>query len=340
MRRLGILLFFVLPVAVCAQTFDPFAQDAGASAIRKTPTLSETFLGFEHQAQNSIFADSDDWYQQENPQNDGTVILSERLPPPSTFRNTLTFSEAFLRFGNKEVDRVFTDFGNLYQKNNLKNYGVALLGAGLMANTRADGDFQEWYGKRVRCNFTKELKEFSKIFGEGKYFIPVTIASAFTYRFLQEKYRYDSRRDRPYLFLELTDRSMRGYFVGFPALLAVQLATGGDRPESGSSYWHPFQNDHGASGHAFIGAIPFITAAQMTDRPCLKGLYYTLSTFPAWSRVNDDAHYLSQVLLGWYLAYLSARSVAATEGVKLPRGLTIFPVTEKNAVGIGLYYQR
>jgi membrane-associated phospholipid phosphatase len=95
------------------------------------------------------------------------------------------------------------------------------------------------------------------------------------------------------------------------------------------------------SGHAFIGAVPFITAAQMTDKIWAKGLFYTLSTIPGWSRVNDNAHYLSQVLLGWYLGYLSVRSVSATEGLKpLPRGLTIFPIADGNAVGMGLIYRR
>jgi hypothetical protein len=83
-----------------------------------------------------------------------------------------------------------------------------------------------------------------------------------------------------------------------------------------------------------------MTAAQMSDKPCVKGLFYALSTFPAWSRVNDDAHYLSQALLGWYLAYLSVRAVSATEGHgKLPRGLTLFPVCGDGSVGIGLLYQ-
>jgi membrane-associated phospholipid phosphatase len=108
----------------------------------------------------------------------------------------------------------------------------------------------------------------------------------------------------------------------------------------GPSYWQPFRHANAVSGHAFMGAVPFITAAQMTDRPCVKGLLYALSGFTAWSRVNDDAHYLSQVLLGWYVAYLSVRAVSTTEAKSLlPRGLTIFPVSESGSAGIGLYYQ-
>ena len=248
-----------------------------------------------------------------------------------------TFPEAFRQFGNRERDRIFSDFGNLYNRNNVQNFGVALLGTGVMANTTIDDKFQHWHAKQTLSGFSQELSEFSKVFGEGKYFIPVMVTSAITYRFWQEK-----RGGLPECtFGEFTDRTMRGYFVGFPMLLTMQSVLGGDRPNGdGGSYWKPFQQNHGVSGHAFIGAIPFMTAAQMTDKPLVKGLCYTLSVLPAWSRVNDDAHYLSQAMLGWYLAYLSVRAVSQTESrSRLPRGLTIFPVNEVSAVGIGLHYQ-
>ena len=263
---------------------------------------------------------------------------------PSSSHSTLstgptlpTYSEAFLYFGNRERDRIFADYGNLYNCTNARNYGLALLGAGIMANTKIDGNFQTWHAKQHRSNFSQELSEFSKVFGEGKYFIPVVVATSFSYRFVQEKWRLSDC-----LLGDFTDRTMRGYFVGFPTLLTMQSVLGGDRPRSdGGSYWKPFQKDHGVSGHAFIGAVPFITAAEMTDRPVVKGVFYTLSTFCAWSRVKDDAHYLSQVLLGWYLAYLSVQAVSETEKsrLRLPRGLTVFPVMENDLGGIGLFYQ-
>ena len=252
-----------------------------------------------------------------------------------TSRTSPTFFDAFRQFGNRERDRVFTDYSNLYNRNNVKNYGLALLGAGVMANTKFDGSFQKWHGDRVKSSYScHELGEFSKVFGEGRYFIPIMVTSALTYRFFQEKLGLQNCA-----LGDFTDRTMRGYFVGAPTLFTMQLVLGGDRPREGTSYWHPFQQDHGVSGHAFLGAVPFITAAQMTAQPCVKGTFYALSTLCAWSRVHDDAHYLSQALLGWYLAYLSVRAVSATEGGKsLPRGLTIFPVGEANSVGIGLHY--
>ena len=257
-----------------------------------------------------------------------TILDPSCMPTP-------TFSEAFRQFGNRERDRIFTDYSNLYNRNNALNFGVALLGAGVLANTKLDGDFQRWYGNHIRSGFTNDFSKGAKIFGEGVIFLPVMTASALTYRFWQEK------QGLPDCQLgNFTDRTFRGYFAGAPTLLIGQLVLGGDRPRDGSSYWRPFRQDHGISGHAFLGAVPFITAAQTTDQPYAKGVFYVLSTFTAWSRVNDDAHYLSQIALGWYLAYLSVRAVSETEGHRpLPKGLTIFPVSDNRSVGVGVHYQ-
>jgi len=247
----------------------------------------------------------------------------------------LTLFETSCKFGNQSRDRIFADFGNFYNQHTVKNFGVVLLGASVIANTKMDGNFQNWYQDSVRSNCTDDFSKIAKFPGEGQYFIPVMAASALAYRFCQTKWRTSNCT-----LGEFTDRTTRGYLVGVPTLLLFQPLLGAGRPTMGSSHWQPFHRANSVSGHAFIGAVPFMTAAQMTDKPVVKGLFYTLSTFCAWSRVNDDAHYLSQAMLGWYLAYLSVRAVTQTESRGLlPRGLTLFPVTESNAVGVGLFYQ-
>ena len=47
----------------------------------------------------------------------------------------------------------------------------------------------------------------------------------------------------------------------------------------------------------------------MTDSKPLKILFYTISTLPGWSRLNDNKHYFSQVIFGWVMGYLAVRSV-------------------------------
>ena len=263
------------------------------------------------------------------------LLLQGGLCAQTNFYVSPTFSEAFLEFGNQERERIFFDYGNLYNCNNVKNFGVVLIGAGILANTEMDHNFQRWYGKHIRSGATNDFSKVSKQFGEGIIFVPMMAGAALTYRFSQRKWGLQECT-----LGEFTDRSARGYLVGAPALFTFQRLLGGARPCNGNSYWRPFRRENSVSGHAFMGAVPFITAAQMTDNPCIKGLFYTLSVFTGWSRVNDDRHYLSQVVLGWYLAYLSVRAVSMTESINpLPQGLTIFPVCGDGSIGIGLHMQ-
>ncbi len=93
---------------------------------------------------------------------------------------------------------------------------------------------------------------------------------------------------------------LRSILVGGPPLLVLQWATGGARPTETdeSSEWRPFHDNNGVSGHSFMGAIPFLSAAKMADNIWIKGSFYAASTLPGISRVNDDAHYFSQAFLG------------------------------------------
>ncbi len=63
----------------------------------------------------------------------------------------------------------------------------------------------------------------------------------------------------------------------------------------------------------------------MTIDPYKKALFYGLSALPALSRINDDEHYASQALLGWYLAYLSTRAPEKT-GLNKDAAFHVIPV--------------
>jgi hypothetical protein len=121
----------------------------------------------------------------------------------------------------------------------------------------------------------------------------------------------------------------------------MQATLGASRPgeTDHESRWKPFDDTNAVSGHAFVGAVPFITAAKMTENPFVKGSLYFCSTLTAWSRVNDDRHYLSQACLGWWMAYLACDAVQATESSNDER-LTLVPVNSPEMVGIGMVFRR
>ena len=198
-----------------------------------------------------------------------------------------------------EVEK--TDFRNFYMdRSNLTKLGIGVAGAAVFANTGIDRYIRTKYQNDLRST---ETDEATKIFNiSGTALVLVTVP-AYIGTYGAGMLLHNSTME------EWARKSFRATLVGGPALLFLATATGADRPTEGDSHWKPFQNIHGVSGHAYIGGIPFITAAKMSENPYQKAIFYGLSTFTGLSRINDDRHYFSQVVLGWYLAYLSCAAV-------------------------------
>jgi membrane-associated phospholipid phosphatase len=211
-----------------------------------------------------------------------------------------------------------------------------VVGVGLgavVANTSLDQDFQDWYQNDVRSTGSDRNAAFWKTFGEGQIFIPAFAGLAVAGTLCPDLPGSDP-------VAEFGCRTTRAYLVGAPPMLLMQYALGASRPCEApyNSYWQPFNDNNAVSGHAFVGAVPFITAAKMAENPVVKGGLYFCSSLTGWSRVNDDRHYLSQVCLGWWMAYLTCRAVDQTEVDD--RNLRFTPVTTPDMVGMGMIYER
>jgi hypothetical protein len=148
--------------------------------------------------------------------------------------------------------------------------------------------------------------------------------------------RLDWIGDNAQTWGELSFRSM---LVGTVPLLLAQRILGASRPndDQPDSKWQFWNDDNGASGHAFVGAVPFLVAAEMSESPAARLGLTLASTLPAWSRIHDNDHYVSQVILGWWLARTAVRSV------KPPRGDSqwdVVPLVSAEAIGAGIEIRR
>lgn len=227
---------------------------------------------------------------------------------------------------------VWTDFQNYYCWNTTADLLLGIAAGSLLANTSMDQDFRDWYQDDVKSEGDDHFADFWRGFGEGKIFIPAYAGLALAGEI------FDHTRCGSVVG-EFGWRTTRAYLVGAPPMLFMQYCLGGSRPGESrfESRWRPFEDTNGVSGHAFVGAVPFIAAAQMTDRRLLKAGLYLCSTLTAWSRVDQDRHYLSQACLGWWMAYLACRAVDNTE--RQFEHLSLFPVTTPNMVGVGAMYE-
>jgi hypothetical protein len=240
-------------------------------------------------------------------QNDGDLFAS-----PSQFLGT-----------------VKQDYEHLYlSPSRLLHLGAAFGAGAIMANTDIDRLIQDWYQTHIRTDGGDHASEVAKAFGEGQYLIPISVAAAL----LGDKLSSDTRTSPIGIWGE---RATRAYLTGSPAVLVTQWATGGSRPTEGSSRWQPFQDNNGVSGHAFIGAVPFLTAGRMCEEnPLARYLLYAASALPALSRVNDNAHYTSQAFLGWFLAWEATGAIAQAN--QSDRHVSLAPLMTGDACGLAL----
>ena len=204
--------------------------------------------------------------------------------------------------------KVLEDYRNFYSCESLTCITAAFGAGALMANTGFDTTMQNAWQQGVRPTDVGTFFSDCKPIGEGKYALAVFGAAAATGLVLEGRPSGD-------IIGEWGSRSLRMFAVGAPPVYLLQLATGGSRPgeSSAGSKWHFNSDNNGVSGHAFVGAIPFLAAAEMVENPLAKGTLYVCSTFVGFSRMTDNAHYPSQVFLGWYLAWASSIAVSRTE---------------------------
>ena len=227
-----------------------------------------------------------------------------RLPPIDSTTSEITYIDLF----QNQWSGIVSDYQQFYSLPNI-TWLAASVGAGaVMANTSFDEHFihHEYVENIILAPSHEYAERFhqAKFLGDGYYTIPLFAALSLAEPLID---------DLPYgsTGAQWGQRSLRTILVGGPPLLGLQYVIGGSRPGESleQSEWKPFTDNNGVSGHAFIGAIPFLSAAKMTDNLWAKSGLYAASALPGISRVNDDAHYLSQVWMGWCISYLAASAV-------------------------------
>jgi hypothetical protein len=222
---------------------------------------------------------------------------------------------------------IWEDHKNFYSWENLSVVGLEIAVAAPLANTVADQHIHEWYQRQVRSPETDRIATVAKQFGEFTYTLPVYVGASLLGRLIDDT--------APGSVLEeWGNRSLRAMIVGAPPLGVLQVTLGSGRPDSETSAWRPFHSSHGASGHAFVGSVPFLTAATMTEQLWLQCPLVLASAMPAWSRINDAAHFTSQAGLGWCLGCAAVLSVNSTE--REERAICVLPAAPNGEPGVSV----
>jgi hypothetical protein len=245
--------------------------------------------------------------------------------PPSAWRTTR--ADTFSLW-----EDIRDDHENFYTWKNTKTTTGMFAIAAVLAHSDADREFRNAWQEDVRSNSWDDLSSIAHDWGDGRYLIAASCAAVGVGRLA-------SHTRSGEMVEEWGQRSARSLLVGFPPLLLLQRITGASRPleSSTGSNWVLFGDENGVSGHTFVGAVPFICAAQMTDNRFAAISLYTCSTLTGVSRINHDAHYTSQVILGWWMAHMACKSTDETED---SRRIKIAPIPiSGGGLGIGIQWE-
>ncbi len=249
--------------------------------------------------------------------------------------NRRELREHFYRPAWEFTGDLLSDNKFFYSRPSMAKLGGMFTLAAVFANTSIDENFQDWLQQQgatapnVDCWFRE--------FGNGSYLLAAITASSIVARSSQAMHGNRPANDA---LDSWSNRTLRSYVVGGPTLLGLQYITGASRPgeSSDGSEWHPFNDNNGASGHTFVGALPFLVAAKMAQRPVVKAAFFTGSGLAGYGRLCDDGHYLSQVMLGWMVAYLAVEATTQTDCE--PMRYRLVPLNPRGFYGLGVEIRR
>jgi hypothetical protein len=212
----------------------------------------------------------------------------------------------FLTLQLRAYPPLFEDQKQFYSKESLTLLSVSLISGGILAHLPLDQQIFDFYQEKIRSLDTDKFSALAKSFGNKRPLLSSLAIISLT-GFVLDQLEVKTP------FFDFGNKALCSILVGVSPLIIGQNLLGAHRPKDHKgSHWRPFENDRAISGHAFMGAIPFITAAHLTSNLPLKIAFFLASTFTGISRINDSMHYPSQVFLGWMLAYASCKAVEKT----------------------------
>ncbi len=197
-----------------------------------------------------------------------------------------------------------------------------------------DQDIQNW-AQRKRSSTTNDIASFAKPFGNGMYLLP-PLGGLYLYGHLSE----DERAQRTAVM------SLESFVVSGIFTQVIKFSTHRHRPDAGNSRdtWDgpgfSTSNLSFPSGHSSTAfSIATVIASGYNDIEFVPPLAYGIATLTALSRINDNAHWASDVFLGSAIGYFTAKAVVNLHKHKENRNLSILPMTNGEYTGLVLSYK-
>ena len=196
-------------------------------------------------------------------------------------------------------------------------------------------ELQAWVQKRRNTN-TDRIAGFVRPFGDGKYTMPA-LATLYAYGHFA-----DNTKARRTALLGVESFIINGVLTGI-----IKHVTHKHRPAPGNLDDVRWDGpDAGVANRAFPSghtssafAVATVVASEYEDTGLVGPLAYGAATLCGLSRMNDNAHWLSDVIIGAALGHFTARAVMGMHGRPERRCFEIQPALTETRAGLSLAYR-
>jgi membrane-associated phospholipid phosphatase len=196
-------------------------------------------------------------------------------------------------------------------------------------------DIQGWVQEKRNAS-TEKIARFAKPFGDGRYTLPALGALYCC------GYFFESERARRTALLGIESFALTGIFTE-----AIKHVSHKHRPMSGdleNVLWDgprfskanlSFPSGHAAS--AFTVAT--VVASEYGDKAIVPPLMYGAATLCALSRVHDNSHWVSDVILGSAIGHFTAKAIVSLHSSSQERRFEVAPVIRDEFAGLSISYR-
>jgi membrane-associated phospholipid phosphatase len=239
---------------------------------------------------------------------------------------------------NKAYFKSFlTDSGNILTSPirwNLQDWLTASLVVGVTGGLMfVDDDIRDNM-QSSRSTFSDNLAKVGEALGNGGYAVPSLGALYLTGHLMKNE-----KAKRAALL------SFESFVISGVFTLALKHTTGRARPTSknSSDNWEGPNFDGGvsfSSGHtATAFSIATIIANEYDNHAIVPPLAYGLATLTAWSRINDNKHWASDVVFGAAMGYFTSKALLKYHKGPGAARLAIMPMIGSDVKGVTAHYQ-
>jgi membrane-associated phospholipid phosphatase len=199
----------------------------------------------------------------------------------------------------------------------------------------ADEEISDTWRDDIRSSSTDDLSDIFRVFGETE---AILLGAAALYGSAA--------------IFDLPQEREAGLLVAQSYLLSALLteglkrSIGRGRPENNQNDAFSFfesgsSNRSMPSGHA---THAFAVAATLTevygeDAPWLRWVAYPTATLTALSRVNDDRHWASDVIVGGAIGYFIGKMVARYSPFRGETNISLLPFADRDGGGVKMLYR-